>query len=127
MKKITKDNIHEFMEHYHFLHDSFINKLDLNTNDSKIEMIISIYWSGEPTIKEDGTYDTHKKKIRLVLSGINDFKDCEDLSCIDDTYIECCQKNGKDLICISIFSPEHDNVQYLYIECENIEYEILSI
>ena len=126
MKKLTKENIYEFMDYYHFLHDSSIKKLNYNPTESKIDAIFDIYWSGEPTITKDGTYDTHKAKIRMVFTGIDNFSDNEQHNYIDNSFVECYQKDGKDLICISLQSYDPDEEPYLYIACEKIEYEILD-
>ena len=126
MNLLTKDNINEFMDYYHYLHDSSINKINYNSNEAEVEVIINIYWSGEPTIKSDGTYDTHKCRIRMVFTGVDKFSDNQDYSSIDDSSVEYYDKDGKDLICISLQCDYLDEEPLIYIVCEKIEYEIFD-
>lgn len=36
----------------------------------KIEVLMDVFWSGEPTLKEDGTYETNKVKVKMNLNGV---------------------------------------------------------
>ena len=126
MNILTKDNIDEFMEYYHYLHDSSINKVDYNPIEEKIEMIINIYWSGEPTIKSDGTYDTDKSRIKMIFTGVNEYNDNQDYSSIDDSSVEYYDKDGKELIGISLLCDYLDEEPLIHVVCGKIEYEILD-
>lgn len=126
MKKITKENIYEFIDYYHFLHDSCIKKLNYNPTESKIDAIFNVYWNGKSTIKKDGNYDTYITKIRMIFTNIENFSYNEKHNSIDNSFVECYKKNGKDLICISLQSTDPDEEPYLYIACEKIEYEIVD-
>ena len=123
MKKITKNNIEEFIKNYHFFHDSYIKKINYDYNNSKVEMHLDVYWQGNPDLKEDGSYETNKTKIKVLFTGIESFSDTEEYSSIDDTIVKCFQKNGKDLFTISFKSFEPNEKPYLSITCESIEYE----
>ena len=74
MKKITEENLDEFLNYYHNLHDSWITNINYNIFDSKIEMLIDVAWSGKRFIREDGTTDTNKTKLRMVF---NDVQQCD--------------------------------------------------
>ena len=70
MNKITKDNLDEFIHYYHEFHDSYITNVNYNISESKIELLINVYWSGEPILKEDNTYQTNKIKMRMILDNV---------------------------------------------------------
>ena len=69
MNKITKDNLSSFMEYYHDFHDSNILYINYNIEKAKIEILINVYWSGEPTSNENGSYNTNKTKLKMVLKS----------------------------------------------------------
>ena len=70
MKKITKDNLNEFIDYYHEFHDSRITNVNYDISKSEIELLIDVFWSGEPTLKEDNSYQTNKIKMRMVLHNV---------------------------------------------------------
>ena len=115
MITLTKDNINEFMNYYHYLHDSSINKINYNSIEAKVEVIIDIYWSGEPIIKSDGTYDTYKCRIRIVFTGVDKFSENQYYCMIDDSSVEYYDKDGKNFICISLLSYYLDEYTYYHI------------
>ena len=73
MKDITKNNLDEFINYYHSLHDSYVTNINYDVNNSKIELLIDVCWSGDPILKEDDTYETNKTKIKMILYNINKF------------------------------------------------------
>ncbi|MDE6142097.1 MAG: hypothetical protein K2G03_05795, partial [Bacilli bacterium] len=70
MKEITKENLEEFLYYYHGFHDSYIKNVKYDYLKGKVEIFIDVFWSGEPNIKEDGKYETHSTKMRLVCHNI---------------------------------------------------------
>ena len=48
MKKITKDNLNEFIDYYHEFHDSRITNVNYDISKSEIELLIDVFWSGDP-------------------------------------------------------------------------------
>ncbi|MCI9233982.1 MAG: hypothetical protein HFH08_05245, partial [Bacilli bacterium] len=57
MTPITKDNLTSFMDYYHWFHDSYITDVKYEFKNDQIELYFNIYWSGDPTLKDDGTYE----------------------------------------------------------------------
>ena len=121
MKELTKENLNEFIEYYHELHDSYIKDINYNVYDSKIELFIDVCWSGEPILKEDNTYETNKTKLKLVLNNIKTFniKDYFSGDYIDEVYIKFIKLEDKEYIC---FASDEEN-PLIYIVCKSIEYE----
>lgn len=121
MNKITKDNLNEFIYYYHEFHDSYITNVNYDISKSKIELLIDVYWSGQPILKEDNTYQTNKIKMRMILDNIKQCNNKEMFSWdyINKTFIKYIKLDNKDLICFA--SDEQEPL--LYIVCESIEYE----
>lgn len=121
MKKITKDNLKEFMEYYHELHDSCITNINYDILDSKIELYINVLWSGEPKIKENNTYQTNKVKIKMVFNDVEQCNNKEIFSWdyINNAFIKYIKLNNKEFIC---FASDEKEPQ-VYIVCESLEYE----
>lgn len=124
MNKITKDNLSSFIEYYHGLHDSYITNINYNILKSQIEILVDVCWSGNPTLKEDGIYNTNKTKIKMVFNGVEECNNKEIFSWdyINDAYIKYVKMHNKEFICFA--SDEKD--PQVYVICENIEYEELS-
>ncbi len=59
MTSFTKENLNHFIEYVHNFHDSTIEDVKLDYKNSKIILDLNVFWSGTPTIKKDGTYETH--------------------------------------------------------------------
>ena len=121
MKKITKDNLNEFIDYYHEFHDSRITNVNYDISKSEIELLIDVFWSGEPTLKEDNSYQTNKIKMRMVLHNV---ERCNNKKMfmwdeIYKAYIKYIKLDNKDFICFA--SDEKDPL--IYIVCESIEYE----
>ena len=55
MKKITQENLNEFVKYYHEFHDSYITNINYDIFKSKIELLIDVCWSGKPILKENKT------------------------------------------------------------------------
>lgn len=121
MNKINKDNLNEFIKYYHSFHDSYIANINYNISESKIELLIDVCWSGEPILKDDGTYQTNKTKIRLILNDVKQYNNKEIFSWdfINKAFIKYIKLDNKEFICFA--SDENNPV--VYIVCNNIEYE----
>ncbi len=48
MNKITKENLNGFIEYYHEFHDSFITDVNYDITKAKIELLMDVFWSGNP-------------------------------------------------------------------------------
>ena len=121
MKDITKNNLDEFINYYHSLHDSYITNINYDINNSKIELLIDVCWSGDPILKDDDTYETNKTKIKMILYNINKFsvKEMASWDYIDEVFINYITYLDKEYICFATDKEE----PLLYIVCEDIEYE----
>lgn len=122
MNKINKDNLTAFLEYYFYLHDSFIS--DIKDFDNKIELIINVFWSGKPILKEDNTYETNQTKLRIVLNNIERRSDEEDYfsDYIDEVFISFIKLNNMEYICFASNKKEPS----FYAVCESMEYEELK-
>lgn len=121
---ITKDNSSSFIEYYHGFHDSHITNINYDIMLSKIELFIDVYWSGEPILKEDRTYETNKTKMKMIFNGVEQCNNKEMFSWdyISDAFIKYIKIRNKEFICFA--SDENDPL--VYIVCDNIEYEELK-
>ena len=121
MDKLTKENINKFNEYYHKLHDSYIEKIDYNVSDSKLELTIDVVWSGKPTLKEDDTFETNRAKLKMYFSDIKKFniKDYFSWDYINEIYIKYVKLENNEYICFA--SDENDPL--IYIVCNHIEYK----
>ena len=124
MKKITKDNLNEFIYYYHAFHDSYITNINYDIKKSEIELLIDVYWSGEPIKKEDKTYETNKTKMKIVFKGVEQFNTKEIFSWdyIYEAFIKYINIKNKEYIC---FATDEENPQ-IYIVCDQIEYEEMN-
>lgn len=124
MVLITKDNLSSFCEYYHDFHDSYITNIHYDIKNSKIELLMNVYWSGEPTLNEDGTYQTNKVKMKLHLNGVEQCnnKEISSWDYIHEAFIKYVTINNKEFICFA--SDEKD--PFLYVVCDYIEYEELN-
>ena len=121
---ITKDNLSSFIEYYHGFHDSYITNINYDIKHSQIELFIDVYWSGEPILKEDRTYETNKTKMRMIFNGVEQCNNKEIFSWdyISDAFIQYIKIKNKEFICFA--SDEKEPL--VYIVCDNIEYEELK-
>ncbi len=124
MTIITKENLSSFLEYYHGFHDSNITNLNYDINNSQIEISINVFWSGEPTLKEDGTYETNKTKIKIICNGVEqcNIKEVFSWDDISEAFINYIKYQNKEYICLATDEKEPS----VYIVCENMEYEELK-
>lgn len=124
MNKITKDNLSSFMEYYHDFHDSHITHINYNIEKAKIQILINVYWSGEPTSNENESYNTNKTKLKMVFYGVEECNNKELFSWdyIYNAYLKFIKIKNKEFIC---FADDEKKPQ-VYVVCENIEYEELN-
>lgn len=120
MKVINKDNIEEFMSFYHYFHDSTINDLKFNYKDDVLELFIDAFWSGEPILKEDNTYETNKRLVKLVFKDINrlNIDEQQNYGYIDDAYLKIIKLNNEEFICFAT----DNNEPYVYVVAKTLEY-----
>lgn len=120
MKVLTRENIDEFMSFYHDFHDSYINDIKYDYKSSEVELLIDVFWSGKPSLKEDGTYNTNKTKIKMICTNVYQYKYKERFpDYIEGAYLKYIKIEGIDYICFAT-----DNKDPLVsIVCEEIKYE----
>lgn len=119
MNILNKDNLEEFLTYYHDFHDSFITEVKYDVSKHKMEVIVDVYWSGNPTLKEDGSYETNKTKMKMVFNKVDSCNIKEmglDISC---AYIKYITIDNRELIC---FADDEDKPDF-YVVCKSIEYE----
>ena len=117
--KLSKNNLSDFFEYYHFFYDSYITNINYLINDNKIELYIDVCWSGKPILKENKIYETNKTKLKLIFDEIKEFN-CKEIfswDYIDKAYIDNIKIDGKDYIC---FASNKEN-SLIYIISDNIE------
>lgn len=119
MKINNNESIKEFLIKYKSLHDSNITNINYDITNSKLEMSINVFWSGEPVLKEDNTYETNKTKINLIFKGIEKLtiKEIESFDYIEGIKLEYIKLNNKDYINFV------DNYEIINIICEELSYE----
>lgn len=124
MKKITQDNLNEFVKYYHEFHDSYIININYDIFKSKIELLIDVCWSGNPILRENNTYQTNKIKMRMILNNVEKCNNKEMFSWdyINKAFIKYIKLDNKELICFA--TDEQDPL--VYIVCESIEYEEIN-
>ena len=124
MKKITKDNLIEFMDYYCSFHDSYITNINYNISEARIELLLDVFWSGQPTLNEDGTYNTNKTKLKMIFNDVEKYSSEEIYytDYIDDAYIKYIKLNNKEYICFATDEVEPS----FYVVCESIEYEEIN-
>lgn len=108
------------MDYYHCFHDSYIANVIYDFRNSRLELFIDIWWSGNPLIKEDGTYETNKVKLKLVCTNIQQYNFKEKFSdYIEEAYLKYITINNKQYLC---FATDNEN-PLISIVCDSIEYE----
>lgn len=119
--EISRDNLQEFLDYYHYLHDSTISNINYDIYNSKIEMLIDVFWSGTPKLKEGKTYETNKTKLKIIFEGIEKCNNKEIYSWdfINNVFIKYIKLNNKEFICFA----EEEEDPYIYIVCDKIIYE----
>lgn len=121
---ITKETLPSFIEYYHAFHDSYITNVNYNIELSQIEIIINVCWVGESKLKEDGTYETNNIKMKMVFNDVEQYTNKEIFSWdyINEVFIKYIKIQNKEFVCFA--SGEKD--PFIYIVCDNIEYEELT-
>ncbi len=123
MIELNNDSLIKFLDYYHYLHDSNITMIEYDISKAQITLLINVYWSGEPKLKDDGYYETNKKKIKIIFEGVEKVKSKEICSYeyIDDVYFKFIMLNNKGYICFA----DYEENPTLYIVCESAKYEEL--
>ena len=123
MKELNKKNLEDFLNYYHYLHDSYINSINYDIDKMQIDILINVYWSGEPILKEDNTYETNKVKMKMIFEGIENYinKEIYSYDYIDNAIFKYIKKENKEFIC---FMTDEDD-PYFYVVCDKIKYEEL--
>lgn len=121
MMLLTEDNLQSFIQYYHGFHDSHITNMNYDINSSQIELFVDVFWSGKPIRKEDGMYETNKTKMKIVFHGVEQCNNKEIFSwdSIHDIFIKYIKLKNKKYICFASDEKE----PFIYIVCDNIEYE----
>jgi len=121
MKQITKENLNDFIHYYHAFHDSYITNINYSINKKEIEISLDITWSGEPTLKEDKTYETNKTKLKMIFKEVEQIsiKEIFDWDYINEIFFKYIEKKDKEMLC---FATDEEEPQ-VYIICNKIEYE----
>lgn len=120
MEKITKENLNQFLTKYQNLHDSKIESTFYDINNSQIEIIFNIIWTYNPKTKKSDIVQTHKGKIKMIFSDIEECNNKEIFSYdfIYEAYIKYIKLKEKEYICFA--SDKTD--PFIYIVCKEIEY-----
>lgn len=121
MKQITKENLNDFIHYYHAFHDSYITNINYSINKKEIEISFDITWSGEPTLKEDKTYETNKTKLKMIFKEVEQIsiKEIFDWDYINEIFFKYIEKKDQEMLC---FATDEEEPQ-IYIICNTIEYE----
>lgn len=121
MKQITKENLNDFIHYYHAFHDSYITNINYSINKKEIEISFDITWSGEPTLKEDKTYETNKTKLKMIFKEVEQIsiKEIFDWDYINEIFFKYIEKKDQEMLC---FATDEEEPQ-VYIICNKIEYE----
>lgn len=124
MIELNKKNLEAFLKYYHNFHDSYIQTINYDVQKQHIEIMIDVVWSGEPTLREDKTYETNRTKVRMVFEKVEaaSIIEINSWDFIYTAYIKYVKFKGKELICFA--TDEED--PFVYIVCDNIKYEELG-
>lgn len=123
MTAITKDNLISFMDYYHWFHDSYIIDVKYEFKKGQIELYFDIYWSGIPTLKDVGNYETNRKNLKMVCKGIYQYNYKENYTdYIDISYLKFIKINKEEYICFATSKEE----PLITVACKSIEYEELK-
>ena len=120
MKQITKNNLIHFMNSYHYFHDSYIKDINYKLEQDEIDILIYVFWSFEPVLKDNNLIETNKTKLKMVFKGIKEYKEDNRFSdYIDEAIIKYVKTNNREYI--QFASDETEAV--FYVVCDKIEYE----
>ena len=125
MTTITKENLTSFMEYYHNFHDSFITDIHYDIKGDKIEILVDVYWSGMPSLKESGEYETNKTKMKIVFHEIEKYQNKEIFTWdyIRKISIQFIQIRNKEYLCFA----SDDETPFFYVLCTRMEYEEVKL
>lgn len=121
MKKLTKNNLNNFLEYYHNLHDSSIKEINYDIEKLQIEIVINVFWSGKPKLKNDGTYETNKTKLKMQFIDVEKYM-CKELFVSDsftNIYLKFIYFNNHEYICFA----NEENDPLFYIISNEVSYE----
>lgn len=123
MKDISKDNLDSFMSYYQNFHDSVITSIEYDIINSKINLYINVFWSGKPSLKEDGSLETNKLNMKVVFDDIYQCNNKELYSwdSIYDAYLKFIKLDNVEYICFAD-AKENPNI---YIVSKKMFYEII--
>ncbi len=124
MKQVTKENLEEFLNYYHGFHDSYITDINYDIKTSNIVMFIDVFWSGEPKILENKTYETNKTHLKMVFSGVEkcNVKEIFSWDYITEAFIKYIKLDNIEYIC---FSDDEVNPN-VYIVSDDVSYEEIT-
>ena len=124
MKRITRDNMEEFLGHYHDFRDSLIKTVVYDCDQAKIELIIDTFWRGEVKLNQENKYESSKKKIKMVFYEVESVsvKEMFSWDYISGAYLKYIKLHNKEYLCFA----DNDNDPSFYCVCESIEYEEIS-
>ncbi len=123
MKEINKNNLASFISYYQNFHDSVITSIEYDIINSKINLYINVFWSGKPSLKEDGSLETNKLNMKVVFDDIYQCNNKELYSwdSIYDAYLKFIKLDNVEYICFAD-AKENPNI---YIVSKKMFYEIL--
>jgi hypothetical protein len=123
MIELNEENLKDFLEYYHNLHDSLITNIEYDVLNARVSLLIDVCWSGEPELKENGTYETNKKKMKMIFEKIEKFNNKEIFSWdfILNVYMKFIKIDNKEFICFA--NDEKDPI--FYIVAESAKYQEL--
>lgn len=123
MITITKENLEQFKDYYHWFHDSTISKVVFDKTKNELSLFVDVYWSREPYVKPDGFYETHPVKMKMLFSDVKEYKDNLDsedyMGYVDDAYMEFIVLDKKEYIC---FAEDKDE-PFFYVVAKSCIYE----
>ncbi len=123
MTLITKDNLISFMDYYHWFHDSYISDVKYEFKKNNIDIYMDVYWSGNPILKDDGTYETNKTKLKILCENIYSYNFKEIYTdYIDEAYLKFITISKEEYICFATDKKE----PLISVVCKSIKYEKLK-
>lgn len=100
MNEINKSNLVEFLTRFHYFHDANIKDVHYDISGARAEIIIKVFWEGEPKLKSDGYYESANKTLKLIFDDVEKLKIFELFSYdyINDANIEYTMIDNKEYI-----------------------------
>ncbi len=122
MTSITKNSLTSFMNYYHLFHDSYISDVKYEFKKNQIELYFDIFWSGKPTLKDNGVFETNKVKLKMIFKSIYQYNYKENyMDYIDEAYLKIINISNEEYFCFATDKEE----PLISIVCKTIEYEEL--